>query len=302
MARPRGRRAACGITPITSPPAASAASASAPISPTLRAAVDEPHAALGERAAERARRPRRTRGSAPAFEPQKTQTLDRAGTPASCQARPPRDLWPAPLRDGGDAGSTSPRCAASACSRLSRDGDQHRGEDRAERRRSPAPTRNAAWKPSVSATAGVALAARPARRSVRRVRDRGEDRQAERAADLLGRVDQARTPGPPRRGCDAGHRGDRHRHEREAEARRRRAATGTGCRRRSCRPARPARTSTRPTAVSSSPAISTGLKPTRVTSCEATPAETMIADRQRQVGEAGLRARRSRAPAACRAR
>ena len=47
----------------------------------------------------------------------------------------------------------------------------------------PAPTRNAVWKPSVSAT-GSALPARD-RVAVRAVGDRGEDRQAERAADLL---------------------------------------------------------------------------------------------------------------------
>ena len=40
--RSPGRRACCGITPTTSPPASSAASASAPIRPTWRAAVDHP--------------------------------------------------------------------------------------------------------------------------------------------------------------------------------------------------------------------------------------------------------------------
>ncbi len=41
------------MTPITSPPAASAPSATAPISPTLAPAVDEAEAALREQAAER---------------------------------------------------------------------------------------------------------------------------------------------------------------------------------------------------------------------------------------------------------
>ena len=68
------------------------------------------------------------------------------------------------------------------------------------------------------------------------VRDRGEDRQAERAADLLRRVDQARGQA----GLvvlDARHRGDRHRHEREAEADRGQQRREQDVGRRSRRPA-----------------------------------------------------------------
>ena len=62
----------------------------------------------------------------------------------------------------------------------------------------PAPTMNASWKPSVSAVGSAAWAppAAAITSSVRGVRDRGEDRQPERAAHLLRRVDQAaRQPG-----------------------------------------------------------------------------------------------------------
>ena len=109
----------------------------------------------------------------------------------------------------------------------------------------------------------------------RRRGDRGEDRQAERAADLLRGVDQpggeARLvpgdAGSPRRSSPARTR---------SRGRPRPAATGTGRRPRRCRPARPARTTRAPAATSTRPLTSTGLKPKRVTSCEATPAETMI--------------------------
>ena len=95
----------------------------------------------------------------------------------------------------------------------------------------PSTSRNASTAPSTANPAPTsqrrlealgqrdAAASCPASTSESRARvgDRGQDRQAERAADLLGRVDQ---PGRQARlvRLDARHRGDRHRHEREAEA------------------------------------------------------------------------------------
>src|SRR5215207_821210 len=52
------------------------------------------------------------------------------------------------------AGAASPRRAASTCSRLSRE-EISTAASNAPRRAKPAPTRNASWKPSVSATAGL---------------------------------------------------------------------------------------------------------------------------------------------------
>src|SRR3954452_3673382 len=69
-------------------------------------------------------------GSAPPLEPQKTQTLDRAGTPASCQARPPRDLAE-PLRDrAGRLRLAAPR-RLGVLAAVAR-GNHHRGEHRAQ--------------------------------------------------------------------------------------------------------------------------------------------------------------------------
>ncbi len=83
----------------------------------------------------------------------------------------------------------------------------------------PAPTANAYWKPSVRAP-GSAEAFPPASlisESVWVVATVGQDRDAERAADLLGRVDEAR--GDPRLvGLHALQGRDRDRHEGEAQA------------------------------------------------------------------------------------
>src|SRR3954451_22380567 len=69
-------------------------------------------------------------GSAPALEPQKTQTLDRAGTPASCQARPPR-RWSLRGR-GRRLGLAAPRRRGVLAAVARR--DKHRGEERRQQR------------------------------------------------------------------------------------------------------------------------------------------------------------------------
>ena len=201
--------------------------------------------------------------------------------PASGPA--PRCLRPRRARPRRRRGARPRRARGCPCSRSARRAST------APTIAKPAPTRKASWKPSVSAV-GSACGSPPAgaiTSSVARVRDRGEDRQAERAADLLRRVDQpARQAGlarstrrSPRRSSSARTR---------SRGRPRRAATGTGCRTRTCRPARPGRTRSGPAAVSSSPATSVGLKPTRVTSTDATPAAHDDPDRQRQVREPRL--------------
>src|SRR4051794_6793248 len=117
----------------------------------LPAAVDEAHAALGER-------PAGARGGV---------EVDRVGAPV----RPAEDAEagqgghacilpgaPAPTVVAryavAAAGWASPRRAASACSRLSRE-EIITAASRAASTANPAPTRNASWKPSVRATAGV---------------------------------------------------------------------------------------------------------------------------------------------------
>src|SRR3954449_4364169 len=119
------------MTPTTSPPAASASSATAPIIPTLpppktsrrpRSASPRPTAAAVSRYA----------GSAPPLEPQNTQTLARAGTPASCQARPPRDLA-CSLRDrarGLDLAASRRGGVLAAVARRDHHRGGHRPEDR----------------------------------------------------------------------------------------------------------------------------------------------------------------------------
>src|SRR4051812_4760256 len=67
-------------------------------------------------------------GSPPPFEPQNTQTLDRAGTPASCQARPPRD-WTAVLRDGARRLNLAAARGFGVLAAVAR-GDHDRGEQR----------------------------------------------------------------------------------------------------------------------------------------------------------------------------
>ena len=125
----------------------------------------------------------------------------------------PRGRYPAT----GTA-SPSPARAASACSRLSFD-EIISAARSAPSSAKPAQTRNASWKPSVSAIAWL--------RSPRGERvvgggrgDRGGDGQAQSAAHLLARVDQ-----PGRQaglvGPHPGDRGDRGRDEREAQADRR---------------------------------------------------------------------------------
>ena len=136
-------------------------------------------------------------------------------------------------------GSSSPRWAASACSRRRLAGDQHGREDRAEDREAGADDERAlealgerdrhATSPPAASVVGAAVG------------DRGEDRQAERAADLLRRVDQPGGQAGLVR-LDARSRRRPSSARTRSRGRRPRAATGTGCRRRSCRPARPART------------------------------------------------------------
>lgn len=104
--------------------------------------------------------------------------------------------------------------------------------------------------------------------------DQAEDRQAERAADLLGGVDQAAGQALLAVG-DAGDGGDRDRHEGEAEADRRqqRGAEDVGeegaVDRDLGEPDQAERDQPMPVA-------RIGLKPTFVTNCEAIPAERMI--------------------------
>ena len=115
----------------------------------------------------------------------------------------------------------------------------------------------------------------------------GEDREAERAADLLRRVDQ---PGREARLL----RGRRRSPRRSSSARTRSrgrpppAATGTGRRRRTSPPTETCANQTSPTAVSTRPVISTGLKPTLVTRAGRDAGRDDDADRQRQVREPGL--------------
>ena len=77
-----------------------------------------------------------------------------------------------------------------------------------------------------------------------------------------------------------------HEGEAEADGREQRRPEDVG--RRSRRRPRPGRTRTARPRRTRGPTASTGLKPIRVTSCEATPADEDDRDRQRQVGEAGL--------------
>ena len=127
--------------------------------------------------------------------------------------RPCSTLWTASGRLPGAAPSAA--AARTTCSRLSRE------EIRTAARIAPATAKPDAdeerpVKPlgqrdggAVDAGAEQALGAA--------VGDRGEDREPERAADLLGGVDQPR--GEPRLvRLGPGHGGDRHRHEREPEA------------------------------------------------------------------------------------
>ena len=249
---------ACGMTPMTSPPAAQrrvGQRAHHPDAARRRRRARMPRCA--ERARRRPRRPPRRRVGAGVRAAEDADRGQLGHAPSICRRR---------ARVTGQAATgvaaASPRRAASACSRLSRE-EISTAARIAPTSAKPAPTRNASWKPSVSATARSRTPAAISRRRAA-VGDRGEDRQAERAADLLGRVDQprreARLVGPrcpsPRRSSPARTR---------SRARRRRAATGTARRRRTCRRApRPARTRAARRRCSSMPTISTGLKPKRV--------------------------------------
>src|SRR3954451_25151510 len=71
-------------------------------------------------------------GSAPPLEPQKTQTLDRAGTPASCQACPPRD-FAEPLRNGAGRLRLAAARGLPVLAAVAR-GDHHRREHRRQHR------------------------------------------------------------------------------------------------------------------------------------------------------------------------
>ena len=135
-----------------------------------------------------------------------------------------------------------------------------------------APTMNADVKPSTSAS-GTAIPCGDGVLGARR-RDRGERRDAERAADLLRGVDQARRqPGLGR--LDPGQRGDRDRHEREPDPDPDQQEAGqqvadVGAADRHLREVQQAR------GQHAIPTTSTGFTPTRVTSCAAT-ADQMIA-------------------------
>ena len=150
------------------------------------------------------------------------------------------------------AGSTSPRWAASACSRLSREEIRIGGEDRpgdreagADEERAVEPFRQ---RDRRAVHAGVKQALGAA------VGDRREDREAERAADLLGGVDQPRGEARLVR-LGAGDRGDRHGDEGEPEPERREQRRPEDVRGEASRPARGrARTTSRPAAISSRPA------------------------------------------------
>ena len=155
-------------------------------------------------------------------------------------------------------------------------GDQHDRQQRADQRearrrrgrraRSPWSARApASWLPRVQQVLGAAVG------------DRREDRQAERAADLLGGVDQARGEAGLVR-ARAGHRGDRHGTK---DSPRPIAASidgpeHVGGERAAVRRA-PSRTRTGRRRRTAARVNSTGLKPKRVTPTEAAPAERMIA-------------------------
>ena len=148
------------------------------------------------------------------------------------------------------------------------------------------PPRKAAWKPSVSAFGSAAGSPPAARHHVLgpRVGDRRQHGEAERAADLLRGVDQAARQARTRaRGRRRRRRSSSSR--RRTRARPRRAATDRGCRLRSRRPRDTCENQASATAIKAIPAASTGLKPTRVTSCEAIPDGDDDRHRQRQVGE-----------------
>ena len=187
----------------------------------------------------RARRPRRPSGR----RARRRRSSRRRRRSRRARARPQhmQEACPSDARSGGDRRPTaaSPRRAASACSRASRE-EISVAARIAPAKANPAPTRNASWKPSVRATARSRTPSETAEVVVA-VGHGDEDREAERAADLLGGVHEPRRE-PRLVGADPRHGGDRHRHEREAQPdggqdRRERARR----RRRSRRAPRPAR-------------------------------------------------------------
>ena len=281
---------------MTSPPAASAASATAPIIPTLAAAVDEPQAALGEPAPDRARRPRgrpdRRRRSSRRT---RRRWTGRARLHPARRARP--ELGGLDTTRRRRPGSTSPRLRRRGVLAAVARGDHHRGEHRSEDGEPGADEERVVEALGEGhrrvAHAGGERVARAA------VRHRGEDRQAERAAHLLGGVDQAGGESGlvgPR----AGHRGDRHGHEREAETppddeRREQHVGDVAAGRRDLRePHEAARDQQHA-------GDQRGLEAHARHELRGDAGADDDAQRERQVGDARSSARRSRAPAACRA-